>query len=554
MRTWLAQAFALYFILAASVTLFAQKRKGADKTTLKVDLPASAADFAEPWREAYFSGAPLRIGNKVQFLFDDYAVEDRFGLTRVVGRVEKYEGNPLTIGDDMPWETSTTSWAGANLRQVIYDPKDKLYKGWYLIYRREPGIESGYNYSTLYAESKDGVTWTKPELDYYKIGGHKTNYVMHRDDGTFLMQDIRLDTAATDVNKRYMALVKMIPPGEKVRCIVLFYSPDGKKWTMADDPVLFRGASDGSYSLVSDASRNRWLLYRRTPTNALVKEGLGVYGFQPINHTNGMNIKRRLSVTVSSDMKSWSPPRGIGILDELDDASLGILGNNMDIDWATVIKYRDVYFGFLHLMDNLTMAVPRHNQLMWSRDGLRWERLPQRLNFVGNGKPGDWDAGSIGSISVLPRGNRIHIYYSGGNTSQGESRINSFSGTGLAFMDKDRFIGMQAGPEGGYLLTRQFVVEGSKLELNFRSQVENPPPNWGSLLKAEILEGSADQEAARPYPGFAMADCDGITISDSFGKAMTWKGSPDLSALKGKAVYVRFYLQNTTLYTFQIAE
>ena len=121
-------------------------------------------------------------------------------------------------------------------------------------------------------------------------------------------------------------------------------------------------------------------------------------------------------------------------------------------------------------------------------------------------------------------------------------------------MDKDRFIGMQAGPEGGYLLTRQFVVEGSKLELNFRSQVVNPPPNWGIVLKAEILEASADQEAARPYAGFAMADCDGITMGESFGKAMTWKGSSDLSALKGKAVYVRFYLQNTTLYTFRIAE
>ncbi len=543
----------LFVLLGASTMVEAQKRKSSPKKDVATSEGSSSLGFAEPWREAYFSGAPLKIGDKPQFLFDDYAVEDRFGLHRVVGPVEKYEGNPLTIGEDMPWETSTTSWDGAYLRKIIYDPKDKLYKGWYLIYRYEPGIETGYNYSTLYAESDDGITWRKPQLDFFEIDGRKTNYVMHRERGTCLLQDVKLDTTETDENKRYMALAKMTPEGEKVRCIVLFHSPDGKKWTLADDPILFRGASDGSYSLVSDAARSRWLIYRRTPTNALVKEGLGVYGFQPINHTPGMNIKRRLSVTVSNDMKNWSQPRGISILDELDDEGLGILGNGMDIDWATVIKYGDVYFGFLHMMDNLTMEGPRHNHLMWSRDGFRWERLPQRLNFVDNGKPGQWDAGSIGGVSLMRNGNRIHIYYSGGNTSQGEKRIESFSASGIAFMDRDRFVGMQAGPEGGYLLTRQFILEGDKLELNFRSQVENPPPNWGRLIKAEILQGSSDHVVAVPLPGFTMEDCDGITIDESFNHVMTWKGSADLSALRGKPVYIRFYLQNTTLYTFRIA-
>ncbi len=35
-------------------------------------------------------------------------------------------------------------------------------------------------------------------------------------------------------------------------------------------------------------------------------------------------------------------------------------------------------------------------------------------------------------------------------------------------------------------------------------------------------------------------------------QTMTWKGSTDLSALRGKPVYVRFFLRNATLYTFKV--
>ena len=67
-------------------------------------------------REAYFQGEPLHIGNQVQFLFDDCVVEDKFGLKRVIGPVEKHPGNPLTFGEDMPWELASRNWDIRELR------------------------------------------------------------------------------------------------------------------------------------------------------------------------------------------------------------------------------------------------------------------------------------------------------------------------------------------------------------------------------------------------------------------------------------------------------
>lgn len=503
------------------------------------------------WREDYFAGQPLRIGNAVQFLFDDYVVEDKFGLKRIIGPVEKYPDNPLIISNDKPWELSSTFWGGAHLTKIIYDPKEKLYKGWYLTYRKEPGIETGHNYSTLYVESKDGLTWEKPELDLFLINGQKTNIILHKEKGTALLQEVILDTVAEDQSRRYVGLAKMIPPGEDIRCIVRMFSPDGKRWTLATNPILFRGASDSEYPLVQDDKRDRWLIFRRPPTLALAN-----------NKEDGFyvdrNNKRRISVTTSKNFEEWTYPRSIAVLDEVDDSKLTQVGNNMDIDGFQVIKYKDIFLGFLSLMDNLVISVPRHNHLMWSRDGLDWERLPERPLFIKNGERGEWDAGSIGNISLIPDGERIRIYYSGVNTQQGfyglagEKNMPRFSGTGLAFIGQDRFIGLQAGPEGGFLLTRQFILEGNRIEINCRSHIKNTPRLIGSLIKAELLQSPVEQLPAEAYPGFSIKDCDPIIAKDECHQVITWNGKSDLAKLHGKPVYIRFYIRNTCLYTFQV--
>lgn len=524
-----------------------------------ISLIGSTQEENKSWRESYFSGQPMQIGNRVQFLFDDYMVEDKYGLIRVVGPVEKYPGNPLDFGAYNPWELypnldgSDPRYQGIMLSNVLYDPKDKLFKGWYVI-RRTDGFKGARNHSTLYVESKDGIHWVKPELDFFPINGQKTNIVLYEKATTSLttshLHDVILDTLAIDSDKRFIGLVSKVPPGETDRCMVIMHSPDGKKWSMPEDPVLFRGVSDGSYSLVRDSKKQEWLLFRRPPTQALVREE---------KFYAGRNIKRRVSVSLSPDMKHWTYPRNIVVMDELDDSKLTQTGNKMDIDWAKVIKYEGIYFGLLDLMDNLIISVPRHSHLMWSRDGFDWERLSERQAFIENGNPGEWDAGSIGRQSIVPDGDRIRIYYGlGGNTPQGyygqkgEEEIFRFRGTGLAFIGKDRFIGLQAGPEGGYLLTRQFILDGDKIEINCLSQVQNPAPDLGSLIKAELLQAPEDHFTAMPYPGFSMKECDPITVKDEFHQAISWNGKSDLSGLRGKPVYIRFYVRNTNLYTFRV--
>jgi hypothetical protein len=235
----------------------------------------------------------------------------------------------------------------------------------------------------------------------------------------------------------------------------------------------------------------------------------------------------------------------VALLDERDVS---------DVDSVKVLHYRNIFLGFVGVMDNPAVK-PLQTQFMWSRDGLAWERLPDRPPFIANGSPGEWDEGWVAVTALIPDGDRIRIYYSACNLPQSEDLLPRVRGTGLAFIQRDRFVGQQAGPEGGYLLTREFVLEGDRLEINCRTQVARPPcQEMAGLIKAEILERPATtQGEPKPVSGFAMEDCDPVAVRDDLQLVLTWKGSSDLSALRGRSVYIRFFIRNATLYTFRIA-
>lgn len=396
----------------------------------------------DSWRQSYFSGEPLRIGNEVQLLIDDYLVEDRLELKRVIGPLTKHPGNPLNTGPTLPWEARARTAENPKkspcgqpiwLTDVVFDPEEKVYKAWYDFLKPRGRLEK-FQSRTSYAESKDGLTWYKPELNLFSYEGRDSkNIVLYLEGDTACLKSVRLEADASDPNKRFRGIALTVPPGEtnheeENRCVVGMFSSDGRKWEFAPDPILFRGATDGKYCLVHDKRRDLWLLYRRPPSRA------GARGMPVIDkrQTTGANSKRRVAVSVSEDFKTWTHPRAIPLPDEADISQA-------DVDSVTVVQYRNVFFGFIGVMDNPTRC-PKQTHLMFSRDGFRWERLPDRPVFVPNGSPGEWDAGWVHVSSIVPDGDMIRIYYHGMNVAQGEKRLPRVGGTGIAWIGKDRFI------------------------------------------------------------------------------------------------------------------
>ena len=46
----------------------------------------------------------------------------------------------------------------------------------------------------------------------------------------------------------------------------------------------------------------------------------------------------------------------------------------------------------------------------------------------------------------------------------------------------------------------------------------------------------------------------GVDLKDAVDKIVTWRGSPDLSSLRGRPIYLRFRLQNMGLFSFRVAD
>src|SRR5205823_2009324 len=94
-----------------------------------------------------------------QLFVDDFLIE-RTTLKRTHHRAEYHPASPV-LRPDRPWEKLGAQGPAAMVFSdgVWYDPKDRLFKMWYM---------AGILRATAYATSTDGIRWTKPALDVRK--------------------------------------------------------------------------------------------------------------------------------------------------------------------------------------------------------------------------------------------------------------------------------------------------------------------------------------------------------------------------------------------------
>ena len=150
-------------------------------------------------------------------------------------------------------------------------------------------------------------------------------------------------------------------------------------------------------------------------------------------------------------------------------------------------------------------------------------------------------------------GEDMLLYYYA--SPEGQSRWFHESCVGVARLRRDRFVGQAAGEQTGYLLTRQFILEGSALALNC-SALPIPYQRDTDGIRVGIIEApdfqTPETRWEKAVPGFGLADCDNI-VTDALHYRVTWKGKSDLGALKGRPIYLRFQMRKAALYSFRIA-
>ncbi len=497
----------------------------------------------------YYTGDSLQIGTETQLLIDDTIIEDRWRLTRVLHQPDKFARNPILVADK-PWESGMLH--GAN---VIWDQERELFRMWYLCFNN-----SNYHYGSgpvtyvCYAESEDGYNWQKPLTERCAYGEYRKTNIVHygvHDQGTYFgapneegatriqnadKSQVFKDENDPDPARRY----KMISLEGRPRLdlnevhtgVQLLCSEDGFDWKLEGDKPLLDHASDCLNHLVRDTKNQRWLMFCRPPM------------YHSGRDHGPRNIRRRVAAMTSEDLINWSYPRVVCYPDEYDLP---------DYDHVLVFPYGNIFVMFYGAMEGDTTG-RWELRLATSNDGFHWERYHTRETYLARGDKGAWDGGGVlPSTPPIAQGERLLFYYNG--TLRGQEEQGDFlGGIGLATIVRDRFVEQRAGETNAYLLTKEFVLEGNRLEVNIEPHKSTNGVN--PLLRAEMLRHSPfgqHWDFQQAFEGFSLEDCDPLAV-DHTAATVTWNGKSDLSALRGKSVYLRFELRHMGLFSFRIAD
>ena len=110
----------------------------------------------------------------------------------------------VALVTDKPWEGNTCAYYS-----VFQD--GELYRMYYRGSHHKPAHEE----VTCYAESKDGITWTKPNLGLFEFDGSKENNIVWNGIGTHCFTPFKDSNPAASQDAKYKALASGRPRGKK---------------------------------------------------------------------------------------------------------------------------------------------------------------------------------------------------------------------------------------------------------------------------------------------------------------------------------------------------
>lgn len=446
---------------------------------------------------------PVDIGNRRELFVDRHLIEKLDGVRLELHRPQARE---VAIVHDQPWEGNTCFY-----HSVFRD--GDVYRMYYRGSHHVPG--DGASHQTVcYAESKDGVKWTKPELGIVEFNGSKKNNVIWDGVGRHNFVPFKDPNPNCKPDAKY----KAIGGSKREGGLFVFQSADAIHWSlMSDKPVITDGAFDSQNLAFWDAERGLYVDY----------------------HRKGRDGKRDIMTCTSPDFLNWTKPK---FLEYPGTPAEHLYVNQIQ----PYFRAPHIYLGFPKRFVPSRQSPIGHplpgvsdTILMSSRDGETFHRW--REAFVRPGpQPDRWVCrnnlvawGLVETASHLAGApDDIALYVVEGYYQGDSCRVRRHT------LRVDGFVSASAGLKGGSLQTKPLVFAGDRLELNFSTSA-------AGSVRVEIQD-----EDGKPINGFSLTDCPEL-FGDSNARSVTWKNDTDLSALAGKSVRVLFELKDADLYSFQ---
>lgn len=434
--------------------------------------------------------SPVNIGTRRELFIDRFLVE-------------KMEGTHLKVHE--PQLTPAMAEPANNMEYgtVIKDG------GLFRLYTRDgrgAKFDGDNREVTRYCESKDGIHWTKPNLGLHELDGNKNNNVILHEKSVCHNFSPFLDTRpGVPANERFKALAGTIlrNPGGG---LIAFASADGIHWRkLSDKPVMTKGAFDSQNVSFWSETEKKYVAYVRTFTS----------GVSTATEWR-LDGLRSVSRTTSDDFIHWTEPVPL---------NPNFPGEHI----YTTLTHP--YFRAPHIYIALpTRFHPGRGQstdimFMTARGNVPFDRT-FREAFIRPGlDPARWgNRSNYAALNVVPTGPAEMSIYT--------TPFRRFT------LRTDGFASVHGGADAGELLTKPIMFAGKELSLNYSTSA-------GGSIKLEIQDIQG-----KPIPGYALEECQPL-VGDNIDQTIGWKKKKDVAELAGKAVRLRFVLQEADLFALQ---
>ena len=226
--------------------------------------------------------APIDLTNRRELLVDHFLIDTLDGAQQ---RLHRPTPKEVAIVHDQPWEGNTCYY------HTVFRDGD-LYRMYYRgAHAAMPVIRASHQV-VCYAESPDGIHWTKPNLGLHEFEGSKENNIIWTGIGAHNFAPFKDANPECQSEARYKAI------GHGKGGLYVFQSADAIHWSlMHDKPVITKGAFDSQNLAFYDTVRGRYVDFHR--------------GFN-----KGV---RAIMTCTSDDFLNWTEPEWIEFHDDRNE-------------------------------------------------------------------------------------------------------------------------------------------------------------------------------------------------------------------------------------------
>lgn len=401
------------------------------------------------------SGAALFIAHataaeRTFFAFDDESIPWRSNVKLTMVTADKHPANPvLKHGPEGAPDHGHAIMYGSVLHI------SGKFRMWYLGMSQttiERGQAPGWWRPMCYAESDDGMHWTKPDLGLVEFNGSKKNNICLVESEVYSLSRVNdfltviHEPDDPDPARRYKCAYIAHPPFEDVRGGRSKIGPDEKRWAAF---VCATSADGLSWKVVGDQPMNAG--GERFEVSGLYHFGGFYYAsgqlISPwIFRPDGGDIGRAMRVYRSADFAHWDQTTALGFARPGQLIAQPLKGQQTHMG-AGMWNRGNVLLGLYGQWQDAPQPPPKGAKshllgtrvdlgFVMSNDGIRWREPVPDHKTIARGGDGEWDAIALLQAHAFANvGEQTYLWYSHWDCD-GEFRNQDI---GLATLRRDGF-------------------------------------------------------------------------------------------------------------------